>query len=75
MRVFMRSLIMEVGEAFCRESCFSDFTEENIFVRKGRARILGIKQVPYEEEQARRNWKSIYDILVAKTACQIPGEL
>lgn len=66
---------MEVGEAFGRECCFSDFTVENIFVRRGRARILGVKQVPYNTEQARRNWSVIYNLMVVTSTTGMPAEV
>lgn len=62
-RVFMRSIIMQVEEAFNKGCCFSNFTQDNIFVRRGQAIILGVKLVPHTDAQARENWRVIFNVL------------
>lgn len=60
----MRSLILQVGEAFERNLCFIKFTHDNVFLRRSHAAIVGVRLVRYTDALARENLRAIMNILL-----------
>ncbi|PWZ05569.1 hypothetical protein Zm00014a_009120 [Zea mays] len=75
MKVFARGLIMCVKENH-RYGCLSDFDENNIFLKRGRVLIVGVKLLPYSTEQALQNFRAAHAIILsALEDMSIPTDL
>jgi hypothetical protein len=75
MKVFSRGLLVCVQETHKNQACYSDFSEDNIFIKRGRVVIVGVRILQYTPEQAQNNLHTVHKIILKRIPSAVPTDV